>query len=332
MRSLHGLVNRPRSVWGVVAVVLYVVLAAATVAIVRSDPQYALAAGSATALAAELAAGLLLLAAALATPGPPAPARATRRCWSLAALAWPLQEWNVPAARRRCSRPVSLLYAAWPPLLAAAALRGPDERPLSRPAARRPCVRLRDEHRRAGGGLGRGLRPARPGVPAVPAESAADRGRRRRVARPRPGGPRAQRGVDGRRSPRSPSPGCARASPARRRRRRPRARPQPRPRWRCSAPTRCTAAIAAFSPTTRPTARCGPAQIAALALVAAGVAWGRGPRPARAVGARPARGRPRRLARTRRPAGAARGDARRPVARAAARASTAAGSTPTGAP
>ena len=81
MRSLHGLVNRPLSVWGVLAPALYVALGAATVAIVRSDPQYALAGGSATALAAELAAGLLLIAAALATRGRAGGPRAlSRRC------------------------------------------------------------------------------------------------------------------------------------------------------------------------------------------------------------------------------------------------------------
>ena len=133
MCSLHGLVNRPLSVWGVVAAVLYVALGAATVAIVRSDPQYALAGGSATALAAELAAGLLLLAAALATPRPPVARPRYAPLLILAALAWPLQEWAVPAAGVLFTAGL-LLYAAWPPLLAAAALRGPDERPLTRPA------------------------------------------------------------------------------------------------------------------------------------------------------------------------------------------------------
>ena len=196
-----------------------------------------------------------------------------------AALAWPLAEWNTPAAGGAFTAGL-LLYAAWPPLLAAAALRGPDERPLE-PAGRRrsSASRLRDEHRRAGGRLGGGLRPARPGVPAVPGQPTADRGRRRRVARPRPGGPRAQRGVGGglRRARRRPAGGA----------------PRP-PAAGVAAPVLVPAVVAvalfgadaaarpataASSPTTRPTARCGSAQIAALALVAAGVALGRWSRP-----------------------------------------------------
>jgi signal transduction histidine kinase len=133
VRSLRGLVNRPLSVWGALAPALYVALSVATVAIVRSDPQYALAGGSATALAAELAAGMLLIAAALVTRSPPAARSRFAPLLILAALAWPLQEWAVPAAGVLFTAGL-LLYAAWPPLLAAAALRGPDERPLSRPA------------------------------------------------------------------------------------------------------------------------------------------------------------------------------------------------------
>jgi signal transduction histidine kinase len=133
VRSLRGLVIRPPSVWRVVAPALYVALGAATAAIARGDPQYALAGGSTTALAAELTAGLLLLAAALATRGPPVARPRYVPLLILAALTWPLQEWAVPAAGVLFTAGL-LLYAAWPPLLTAAALRGPDERPLSRPA------------------------------------------------------------------------------------------------------------------------------------------------------------------------------------------------------
>jgi signal transduction histidine kinase len=134
VRSLPALVNRPLSVWGVLAPALYVVLAVATVAIVRRDPQLALAGGSTLALGAELAAGALLIAAALATLSPRAGRPRYAALVIAAALAWPLQEWAVPAAGALFTVGL-LLYAAWPPLLAAAALRGPDERPLSRPAA-----------------------------------------------------------------------------------------------------------------------------------------------------------------------------------------------------
>ena len=51
-----------------------------------------------------------------------------------AALAWLAAEWNTPGAGPAFTAGL-VLYAAWPPLLAAAALRGLDERPLGRPAA-----------------------------------------------------------------------------------------------------------------------------------------------------------------------------------------------------
>jgi signal transduction histidine kinase len=112
---------------------LYLALAAATVAIVRGGPANALAGDSATALAAELGAGGLLVAAATAI----AARRPRGRFPALlaaAVLAWPLMEWNSPGAGAAFTLGL-VLYALWPPLLAAAALRGPDERPLDRPAA-----------------------------------------------------------------------------------------------------------------------------------------------------------------------------------------------------
>lgn len=120
-----------KRVRGALPAVAYAGLAAVTVAIVRGEPEFALAGGSGPALAAELAAGALLLAAALLV----------RRSGALfpwllagAALAWPLAEWNTPAAGAAFTIGL-VLYAAWPPLLTAAALRGPDERRLDRPAA-----------------------------------------------------------------------------------------------------------------------------------------------------------------------------------------------------
>jgi signal transduction histidine kinase len=134
VRSLPALVGRTASAWGILAPALYVVIGVATVAIVRGDPKFALAGGSAWALAAELGAGLLLIAAALAAPGARAGHARFAGLVIVAALAWPLQEWAVPAAASGLFTAGLLLHAAWPPLLGAAALRGPDERPLSRSA------------------------------------------------------------------------------------------------------------------------------------------------------------------------------------------------------
>jgi signal transduction histidine kinase len=106
-------------------------VAAATTAIVLGDPHLALAGESGAALAAELAAPALAVAAAVATwrAGFAFPV-----LLAAAALAWPMAEWNVPGAGPAFTAGL-VLYAAWPPLLAAAALRGLDERPLDRSAA-----------------------------------------------------------------------------------------------------------------------------------------------------------------------------------------------------
>jgi signal transduction histidine kinase len=129
--SLHALVSRPAR--AVLALALYAALGAATVAIVRRDPEFALAGGSDGTLAAELAAGLLLIAGALATRGHRMGEARFAALLVVAALAWPLGEWAIPGAGAAFTAGL-LLYAAWPPLLALAALRGPDERPLTQPA------------------------------------------------------------------------------------------------------------------------------------------------------------------------------------------------------
>jgi signal transduction histidine kinase len=106
-------------------------VSAVTVAIVRSDPELALTGDSGLALAIELAAAGVVVAAAVATSPSgvmfPVLLAAT-------ALAWLASEWNSPGAGPAFTAGL-LFYAAWPPLLAAAALRGLDERPLDRPAA-----------------------------------------------------------------------------------------------------------------------------------------------------------------------------------------------------
>ena len=106
-------------------------VAAVTVAIVRAAPDLALTGDSGAALAAELAASVLVVAAAIATwrAGVMFPV-----LLAAAALAWLAAEWNTPGAGPAFTAGL-LLYAAWPPLLAAAAFRGLDERPLDRPAA-----------------------------------------------------------------------------------------------------------------------------------------------------------------------------------------------------
>jgi signal transduction histidine kinase len=111
--------------------VAFVALSAATVMIVHGEPYLALAGDAAAALATALAAGALLMAAATATwrAGAAFPA-----LLAAAALAWPVAEWNTPGAGPAFTAGL-VFYAAWPPLLAAAALRGLDERPLGQPAA-----------------------------------------------------------------------------------------------------------------------------------------------------------------------------------------------------
>jgi signal transduction histidine kinase len=133
-RSVPSLPRRIRSpIRPLLAVGLYVAVAAVTVAIVRSELGYALAGDSATALAGELAAGALLVGAALIA-GPRRPAALVG--WPLAAagIAWPLMEWNSPGAGAAFTAGLAL-YAVWPCLLAHSALRGTDRHSLGRPAA-----------------------------------------------------------------------------------------------------------------------------------------------------------------------------------------------------
>jgi signal transduction histidine kinase len=107
-----------------------VAISVITVAVVRAEPDLALTGDSGPALAAELAASALVVAAAVATwrAGVIFPVLLAG-----AALVWLAAEWNSPGAGAAFTLGL-LLYAAWPPLLAAAALRGLDERPLDRPS------------------------------------------------------------------------------------------------------------------------------------------------------------------------------------------------------
>ena len=121
--------NGHRSSW--LAVAALAPVAAVTVAIVRREPQLSLAGDGSVALAGELAAATLLVAVAVAT-------WRTSMVFSVllaaAALAWLMTEWNTPAAGPAFMVGL-VVYAAWPPLLAAAALHRLDDQRLSKPAA-----------------------------------------------------------------------------------------------------------------------------------------------------------------------------------------------------
>jgi signal transduction histidine kinase len=122
----------PSPVRQFVPVALFVTVATATVAIVDKRPDIARAGDSAAALAGELAAGALLVAAALAAQAwRPRPQFTVPL--AAAGIGWLLFEWNSPGAGSAFTVGL-VLYAVWPPLLAQTALRGPNERPLGRPA------------------------------------------------------------------------------------------------------------------------------------------------------------------------------------------------------
>ena len=115
-------------VYRVVAWTVAFAVAAVTVAIVRAEPSDALAEDSVIALIGELAVGLLLVAAAFAIRAH----AGLRLLLAASGVAWMIAEWNSPGAGAAFTVGL-LLYAAWPPLLAHAALRY-GERSPSRPA------------------------------------------------------------------------------------------------------------------------------------------------------------------------------------------------------
>jgi signal transduction histidine kinase len=112
----------------VVALTVATATAVVTIAIVRGGPSEALAGDSALALSAEVAAGLLLVAAAFAARSP----TELRALLAATGVAWLAAEWNNTGAGAAFTVGL-VLYAAWPPLLAHAALRY-GEHPLGRPA------------------------------------------------------------------------------------------------------------------------------------------------------------------------------------------------------
>ena len=116
------------ALWRGLTAVMFLALSAATVAIVRGDPELALAGDSAAKLTAEVVAGALVITAAVATWRAEA---VFPVLLAAVGIAWLAAEWNVPGAGPAFTAGLAF-YAAWPPLLAAAALRGMDERPLGR--------------------------------------------------------------------------------------------------------------------------------------------------------------------------------------------------------
>jgi len=124
-------VSRRLSWWPLAAASLYAAVAGMTVTIVRGEPAYAHAGTSAAALFAQLAAGAGLLTAALFLAAR-RPGRGFPALLVATSIAWPLTAWNSPGAGAAFTVGL-VLSAAWPPLLAAAALRGPDERRFGRP-------------------------------------------------------------------------------------------------------------------------------------------------------------------------------------------------------
>ncbi len=109
---------------------IFVLAAAATIAIVRNEPNLAVTGDSATALSADVVAGALVAGAAIVTwrRGALFPV-----LFGVCAIAWLIGDWNTPSAGAAFTAGIAL-YAAWPAFLAAAALRGLDERPFDRSA------------------------------------------------------------------------------------------------------------------------------------------------------------------------------------------------------
>src|SRR5512132_4419029 len=102
----------PSPVRRLVAVALFAAVATATVAIVDNRPDVALAGDSAAALAGELAAGALLVAAALAAQAWKPRARFTGPL-AAAGIGWLLFEWNSPGTGPAFTAGL-VLYAVWP--------------------------------------------------------------------------------------------------------------------------------------------------------------------------------------------------------------------------
>ena len=143
-------------------------------------------------------------------------------------IAWLIVEWNNPGAGAAFSAGL-VLHAAWPPLLAHAALRH-GGRPLSRPAIALLAVAYADSLLVLGAGFAALLRPGRAGLPRLPREPPAAgrapaggaRPRARRAARRRSvvgGVHRARAGPAGARDAGPPADGAARPAPRRRGRR-----------------------------------------------------------------------------------------------------------------
>jgi signal transduction histidine kinase len=111
-----------------VALAVVFAAAAATVAVVRTAPELSLAGESTARLAAEVVAATLPVIAIAAASRP-----RFGMLLAAATVAWLAAEWSSPGAGALFTLGL-LLYATWPALLAAAALRGLGERPVGRVA------------------------------------------------------------------------------------------------------------------------------------------------------------------------------------------------------
>jgi signal transduction histidine kinase len=111
-------------------VVVFVATVVVTVGVVRREPSFSMVGTTGAALAVEIGAAVLLVAAALATRAVGSPFRVLL---AAVAAAWLVGEWSSPAAGAAFT-PGLVLYAAWPPMLAWAALKGLDDERLDRPS------------------------------------------------------------------------------------------------------------------------------------------------------------------------------------------------------
>lgn len=123
--------NGLRRAWEPVGLALvFAVVAAVTAMVVRREPTYSVA-GTSVAMVVELVVATALIGSAVAVWRTD---RAFAVLLAATAMAWLVTEWNSPVAGAGFTFGL-VLYAAWAPLLAAAALRGVDGRRLDRPSA-----------------------------------------------------------------------------------------------------------------------------------------------------------------------------------------------------
>src|SRR3954447_3080116 len=110
--------------------VAFAAAAAVTVSTASAAPEFARGGGSPLAPASELLTAAVVLAGALAAQRRRPRSRFTAPLAAVG-IAWLVPTWNSPGAGAAFTLGL-VAYAVWGPLLAQAALRGPDEQPLGR--------------------------------------------------------------------------------------------------------------------------------------------------------------------------------------------------------